>query len=62
VALVFITVGKPLMLGLGPTDTVLLALTLLVSTLTLHSGRTTMLQGVVHLVILAAYLFLSFVP
>ena len=62
VAAVFIAVGKPLTLGLGPTETVLLALTLLVSTLTLHSGRTTMLQGVVHLVILAAYLFLSVVP
>ncbi|WP_029044145.1 MULTISPECIES: calcium:proton antiporter [Cupriavidus] len=62
VAAVFIVVGKPLVLGLGPTETVLLAFTLLVSTLTLHSGRTTMLQGVVHLVLLAAYLFLSVVP
>ena len=28
----------------------------------LRTGRTTLLPGVVHLVMLAAYLFLSFVP
>ena len=37
-------------------------LTLVVATLTLGIGRTTILQGVVHLVILAAYVFLSVVP
>ncbi|MCA3850939.1 MAG: ionic transporter y4hA, partial [Burkholderia sp.] len=36
-----------------------LALTLLVSTLTLSQGRTTVLHGVVHLALFAAYLFLS---
>lgn len=41
---------------------VLLALTLLVSVITLGTGRTTMLQGMVHLTILAAYLFLAVVP
>jgi Ca2+:H+ antiporter len=41
---------------------VLLFLTLVVSTITLGTGRTTILQGVVHLVILAAYVFLSIVP
>lgn len=40
-------------------ETVLLALTLLVSTLTLSQGRTTVLHGVVHLSLFAAYLFLS---
>ena len=40
-------------------DTVLLALTLLVSAITLGTGRTTILQGVVHLVIFAAFVFLS---
>jgi len=42
--------------------TAALALTLLVGTLTLSSGRTTILQGAVHLSLFAAYLFLSFAP
>jgi len=62
VAAVFIVVGQPLTLGLGPKEMVLLALTVVVSTLTLGMGRTTILQGVVHLAIFAAYLFLSIVP
>jgi Ca2+:H+ antiporter len=40
----------------------LLALTLIVSVLTLGTGRSTLLQGVVHLVIFATFLFLSVVP
>jgi len=60
VAAVFIWVGQPLTLGIGAMETVLLALTLLVSTLTLSQGRTTVLHGVVHVALFAAYLFLSF--
>ena len=37
-------------------------LTLLVSVMTLGTGRTTVLQGAVHLVILAAFLYLAIVP
>ncbi len=62
VAAVFIWIGQPLELGLGAKETVLLVLTLIVSTLTLGKGRTTILQGVVHLAIFASYLFLSIVP
>jgi Ca2+:H+ antiporter len=62
VAAVFIWIGRPLELGLGSKETVLLILTLIVSSLTLGKGRTTILQGVVHLAIFAAYLFLSVVP
>lgn len=40
----------------------LLTLTLLVSVVTLGTGRTHMMQGAVHLVIFAAYLFLALVP
>ena len=40
----------------------LLALTLLVFVMTLGTGRTTVLQGAVHLVILAAFLFFAIVP
>jgi Ca2+:H+ antiporter len=62
VAAVAVATGRPLMLGLPPKETVLLAVTLLVGILTLGTGRTTLLQGAVHLVIFAAFLFLSVVP
>jgi Ca2+:H+ antiporter len=62
VALVSIVLGVPLTLGLDPKETVLLALTLLAGVVTLGTGRTTVLQGAVHLVILVVFLFLSVVP
>lgn len=62
VAVVSVIAEKPLALGLGQTEEVLLALSLLVSVMTLGTGRTTVLQGVVHLVILASFLFLAVVP
>ena len=54
--------GVPLQLGLAPSGMVLLMLTFLVSILTLTSGRTTLLQGAVHLMIFGVFLLLSFVP
>ncbi|MFP3563529.1 calcium:proton antiporter [Paraburkholderia sp. SIMBA_030] len=62
VAVVFLWTGQPLVLGIDGKETVLLILTLLVGTLTLGTGRTTILQGTVHLSLFAAYLFLSFAP
>ena len=62
VAVVSILLGQPLALGLGPTESVLLALTLLVAVITLGTGRTTVLQGIVHLVIFAAFIFFAVVP
>lgn len=62
VACVSILFHKPLTLGLGAKEELLLALTLIVSLLTIGTGRTTMLQGIVHLVIFAVFLFLSVVP
>jgi Ca2+:H+ antiporter len=35
---------------------------LVVGIITLGTGRTTVLQGMVHLVILAAFLFLNVIP
>ena len=52
----------PLVLGLQPKDMVLLALTFVVSAVTLGTGRTYMMQGAVHLVLFAAFLFLALVP
>jgi len=62
VAALSIQLGLPLELGLAGKETVLLALTLLVSTLTFAGGSATVLQGVVHLVLFAAFLFLAVVP
>jgi Ca2+:H+ antiporter len=62
VALVAIVMGIPLSLGIDAKSTVLLFLSLMVATLSLATGRTTVLQGVVHLVIFAVYLFTSIVP
>ncbi len=62
VAVASVMLQQPLALGVGQAETVLLALTLVTSTLTLATGRTTMLQGAVHLVIFAVFLFLSAVP
>jgi Ca2+:H+ antiporter len=52
----------PLVLGLGPKDLALLVLTFLVSAITLSIGRTTIMLGVTHLVLFAAFVFLAFVP
>ena len=52
----------PLLLGLAPKEMVMLALTFVVSAITLGSGRTHLMQGAVHLVVFAAFLFLAFVP
>lgn len=52
----------PLVLGLESKELALLMVTFLTSAVTLGSGRTHMMQGAVHLVIFAAFLFLAFVP
>jgi Ca2+:H+ antiporter len=62
VAAVAIALDQPLELGLGAKDELLLALTLGVGVITLGTGRTTVLQGMVHLVIFGAFLFLVLVP
>lgn len=62
VAVTALFMDLDLVLGLSMRGTVLLALTLLVATLTLGTGRTTVVQGVVHLVIFATWLFTTLVP
>jgi len=62
VAVVSILNGQPILLGLMPKEIVLLALTLIIGVITLGTGRTTLLQGVVHLAIFAAFLFFAIVP
>jgi Ca2+:H+ antiporter len=62
VAAVSLIFGVPLVLGLSDEDMVLLMLTLFAATLTLGTGRTTVLQGAVHLVIFSVFLLLSVIP
>ncbi|MEU3093915.1 ionic transporter y4hA [Streptomyces sp. NPDC006967] len=62
VALASLWLTGPLVLGLGDTHLVLLALTMVVGALTVVPGRATPLQGGVHLVLLAAYLELAVNP
>lgn len=62
VVLASISFNLPLVLGLLPKEMALLAVTFLVSAVTLGTGHTYMMQGAVHLVLFAAYLFLAFVP
>jgi|688.fasta_scaffold83668_4 Ca2+:H+ antiporter len=62
VAFVSIVFDLPLSLGVDALGMTFLALTFLLSILTIAVGRATVLQGAVHLVIFAAYLFLSLVP
>jgi Ca2+:H+ antiporter len=62
VALASVWLAGPLVLGLSPTHMLLLALTVVVSSLTVVPGRATPLQGGVHLVVFAAYLELAINP
>lgn len=62
VAIVSLATGWTLTLGIDVKSTVLLVLSLMVATLSLGTGRTTVLQGVVHLMIFAVYLFTTIVP
>ncbi|MBN3535890.1 ionic transporter y4hA [Sphingomonas pseudosanguinis] len=62
VAIVSLMLGLPLALGIGTKQMILLVLSLFSITLTLGNGRTTVLGGAVHLVIFAAYLFVTVVP
>jgi Ca2+:H+ antiporter len=54
--------GTPTILGLDQQQMVLLALTLVVSTLTFGGDRTNMLQGAVHVVMFLVFVLLLFHP
>jgi len=62
IAVASIWLEGPLELGLPKTELVLLAITVVVSVLTVVQGRAKAQQGLVHLVLFAAFLFLSVVP
>ncbi|WEX08872.1 ionic transporter y4hA [Chelativorans sp. AA-79] len=62
VAITSLLIGMPLTLGLEDEEMVLLILTLFASTLTLATGRTTVLQGGVHMVIFGVFLVIAAIP
>jgi len=62
VALVSLVTSLPLSLGIDAKSTVLLMLSIVVAGLSLGTGRTTIMQGAVHLAIFAVYLFTTIVP
>ena len=62
IAVASIWLEGPLRLGLGPTQMVLLAITVVVGGLTVLPGRATLQEGGVHLAICAAFLFLALNP
>lgn len=52
--------GTPVVLGLDPANVLLLTTTLIVTLLTLGTGRTNVLQGFVHVILFAYYIMLIF--
>ena len=62
IAVASIWLDGPLVLGLHPMQIVLLVMSVFVATLTVVPGRAKILQGGVHLVLFAAFLFLAVAP
>ncbi|MEC9053012.1 MAG: ionic transporter y4hA [Actinomycetota bacterium] len=62
VAVASIWLEGDLLLGLEPMQIVLLFITVVVATLTVVPGRAKPIQGVVHLALMATFLFFSLVP
>lgn len=62
IALASIWLDGPLALGLESTQMVLLLVSVIVAVLTVVPGRSKSLQGFVHLILLAAFVFLSINP
>lgn len=62
ILLIDLFLGRPAVLGLSPANMMMLVLTFFVSILTLGSGRTNAMQGLVHLLLFLAYVVLLFSP
>lgn len=62
IAVASVWMDGPLLLGLGATHMVMLALTVVVSILTVVTGRATLLQGGLHTVLFASFVFLAISP
>jgi Ca2+:H+ antiporter len=62
VALAAYLLGKPLLLGLPPSEMVLLIMTFAISMLTFATGVTNILFGMVHMLVFAVFLLTIFAP
>ena len=62
IAIASIWLDGPLELGLGPTQMVLLAITAVVSALTVLPGRATLQEAGVHLILFASFLYFAINP
>ncbi|SKA71404.1 Ca2+:H+ antiporter [Thiothrix eikelboomii] len=62
VAVVAIAMDMTLVLGLDNKSIVLLILSLFIASLSMSTGRVTVMQGAVHLVLFLTYLFMTIVP
>jgi Ca2+:H+ antiporter len=62
IAIMSIWFPGPLVLGLGPVQIVMLALTVVVAALTVLPGRATVQEGALHLVLAGTFVFLALVP
>ncbi|MFZ6760471.1 calcium:proton antiporter [Undibacterium sp. Ji50W] len=62
VAVISLATGWSLTLGIDAKSSVLLLLSLIITSLSLGTGRTTIMQGTIHCVIFAVYLFTTVVP
>lgn len=62
VAAASLRLDLPLALGLGAKEIVLLMLSFVITTITLLSGRTHVMQGTVHPAIFATFVFLALIP
>lgn len=62
VAITALVTGQSLYLGLDPAMVVLLATTFLTLALTLNTGRSTVLEGAVHLSIFSAFILFTMMP
>lgn len=62
VSLVAWWTGSPMALGVTPGSAVLLALSFMMALITYGTGRASLLSGIVHLILLATWLFLIVVP
>ena len=62
IAIASIWLEGPLVLGLGATQMVLLAITAVVGALTVLPGRATIQEGGIHLALFGAFLFLALNP
>ena len=60
IILIGLATGKKVVLGLGPTDLVLLVTTLVVSIVTFANSKTNIIHGIVHLILFSTYIVVVF--